>query len=259
MQCPSAHVLERLLTGELPPAEAEPVRAHIEVCPQCQSHLDAATDAPDLPGRSPADGADLSRLLNRLRQMTPRDDEPPRPTEVTDSGILGTLTTLLVVLLLVLLVGGWWTITRVRRAEELARAQAEAAQAALMQANMMAEAAKRAAEKDQEWQALEARASKPGAGPAEREAVTAFWVKRVQDRPDDGMARRKLAASWVARGDAADSPEAAVAAYTAAVAALEELLQREPDSPFVKASLDAARESLERARKRAPGAPPKGP
>ncbi|MBX7105634.1 MAG: hypothetical protein K1X57_16240 [Gemmataceae bacterium] len=259
MQCPSAPVLEQLLTGELAAADAGPVRAHIEVCPRCQSHLDAATDAPDLPGRSPADNADLSRLLNRLRQMTPRDDDPPRPADDTGSGLLGTLTTLVVILLIALLVGGWYMVTRARRAEELARVEAEAAQAAMMQANMVAEAAKTAAEKDQEWQVLEARASKPGAGPAEREAVTAFWAKRVQDRPDDGVARRKLAASWVAQGDAADNPEKAVAAYTAAVAVLEELRQREPDSPFVKASLDAARESLERARKRAPGTPPEGP
>jgi hypothetical protein len=258
MQCPSAPELERLLTGELAATDAEPLRAHIEVCPRCQSHLDAATDAPDLPGRSPADGADLSQLLNRLRQMTPRDDELPRPADDTGAGLLGTLTTLVVILLIALLVGGWFMVTRIRRAEELARAEAEAAQAALMQASMVAEAANTAAEKDQEWQVLEARASKPGAGPAEREAVTAFWAKRVKERPDDGVARRKLAASWVAQGDTADKPEVAVTAYTAAVGVLEELQQREPDSPFVKASLDAARESLERAKKRASGTS-KGP
>src|SRR5262245_59284044 len=56
--CPTPEALARLLAGELPEAEAAPLRGHVAECAPCQAVLDRLTDQPQLrdwgPGPPPA-------------------------------------------------------------------------------------------------------------------------------------------------------------------------------------------------------------
>lgn len=105
-------------------------------------------------------------------------------------------------------------------------------------------------QRDLERDSLEAGTAIRSAGLAEWEALTSYWNEQVRERPDDGNSRRKLAASWTARGERlrATHPAAAATAFAAAVAVWEELARREPDSPFIKAELDRARALLSETR-----------
>src|SRR5262249_39808286 len=48
--CPPTEILERLLAGDLPDAEADSVRTHLTTCGACQGRLDRLSDHAELRG-----------------------------------------------------------------------------------------------------------------------------------------------------------------------------------------------------------------
>src|SRR6516164_6581590 len=74
-QCPPPQTLEQVLSGNLPEAEVNTLRAHLAGCARCQAVLDRLADVPELRQWAdgvtpvwPADSEKLksNRLLERL-------------------------------------------------------------------------------------------------------------------------------------------------------------------------------------------------